>query len=260
MQPASLNIPLAPGKKFYFLSDLHLGAPDYEKSRERERKLVRFLDAVELNAQAIFLVGDVFDFWFEYKHVVPKGFLRILSKLARLKDKGIDIYIFPGNHDLWLDNYLEHEIGAVIFKDKAELSSESKSILLAHGDGLGPGDIKYKFLKKIFSNRFCRWLFKWLHPDLGVRIAKCWSRHSFTDPAVEVFHGEDREWLIHYCKKKLDEKHYDYFLMGHRHLPMDIQLNDRSRYINLGDWILNCNYAEFDGEQIRLVKFEESDD
>jgi UDP-2,3-diacylglucosamine hydrolase len=252
-----LNISILPGKKIYFLSDLHLGAPDYERSRERENKLIRFLVSIEDNAQAIFFIGDVFDFWFEYRHVVPKGFIRFLSKLADLKEKGIDIYIFTGNHDLWLGDYLEKEIGAKIFYEKQHVISGDKSILVAHGDGLGPGDTKYKILKKIFSNRFCQWLFRWLHPDVGMKIAQMWSRHSFTDPAIEVFHGEDKEWLVQYSKKKLEEKEYDYFLMGHRHLPMEIQLSEKSTYLNLGDWILNCNYAEFDGHTMRLIKFDE---
>lgn len=250
-----LNLPSS--KKLYFLSDLHLGAPDHAKSLEREYKLICFLESIEHDAQAVFLVGDIFDFWFEYNHVVPKYFIRFLSKLIQLKDKGIDIYIFTGNHDLWMNDYLINEVGAQVFHEKIELQCNNKNILIAHGDGLGPGDTKYKILKKIFTNPICQWLFRWLHPDIGIKIAQWWSRHSFTDPAIEVFHGEDKEWLIQYCKKKLTEKHYDYFIMGHRHLPMEIDLNEKSVYINLGDWIVNCNYAEFDGHKMNLKKFDE---
>jgi UDP-2,3-diacylglucosamine hydrolase len=252
----SYTISLDPGKKLYFLSDLHLGAPDIKSSKEREQKLLRFLDSIRQDAQAIFLVGDIFDFWFEYETVVPKGFVRFLARLTQLKEQGIDIFIFKGNHDLWLRDYLEKELGAVVFNDKVALSCAGKEMLIAHGDGLGPGDIKYKILKKIFTNRFCQWLFRWLHPDIGVAIAQLWSRNNYTDPATEVFHGEDREWLIQYCSRKLKETYYDFFLMGHRHLPMDIPLTPHSRYINLGDWIFNCNYAEFDGNEMRLIKFQ----
>lgn len=235
---------------------MHLGAPNFEASLLREKKIISFLDCIKHDAQAVYLVGDVFDFWFEYKHAVPKGFVRFLAKLAELKSKGIDINIFTGNHDLWLKDYLQQEIGATIFHDKIELRSNDKNILVAHGDGLGPGDKKYKFLKKIFTNPICQWLFRWLHPDIGIKIAQLWSRHAFTDPSIEVFHGEEKEWLIQYCRKKLTEKNYNYFVMGHRHLPMKIDLTGNSTYINLGDWIVNCNYAIFDGEKMELIKYD----
>ncbi len=251
-----MEISIQSNKKLYFLSDLHLGAPTPEASMLREQKLLSFFNFIEQDAQAVFLVGDTFDFWFEYQQVVPKGFVRFLSKLATLREKGIAVYIFSGNHDLWLQDYLEKEIGAVIFHDKIALNVANTSVLLAHGDGLGPGDLKYKILKKIFTNRLCRWLFRWLHPDIGIKIAQIWSRHSFTDPSIEVFHGEDKEWLIQYCKRKLQQQHYDYFIMGHRHLPMEIPLNGNSTYINLGDWIVNSHYAVYDGQSFTLKKFE----
>ncbi len=250
-----LELNLQSNKKLYFISDLHLGAPDYSKSLMREQKVVRFLQSIEQDAQAVFLVGDTFDFWFEYQHVVPKYFIRFFAQLIALKEKGIEIFVFTGNHDLWLQDYLQQEIGATIFHDKIGLQSNGKNILLAHGDGLGPNDRKYKILKKIFTNPICQWLFRWLHPDIGIEIAQLWSRHSYTDPGIEVFHGEDKEWLIQYCKKKLTEKHYDYFIMGHRHLPMEIKLNDKSVYINLGDWIINNNYAVFDGNKMQLNQY-----
>ncbi|HRH56292.1 MAG TPA: UDP-2,3-diacylglucosamine diphosphatase [Chitinophagales bacterium] len=251
-----LELNLQPNKKIYFISDMHLGAPNYSKSLEREQKLIRFLRFAEQDAQAIFLVGDTFDFWFEYQQVVPKGFVRFFAKLIDLKEKGIELFVFTGNHDLWLRDYLQQEVGAQIFHDKVELQSGNRIILVAHGDGLGPKDKKYKILKKIFTNPICQWLFRWLHPDIGIKIAQLWSRHSYTDPSIEVFHGEDKEWLIQYCKRKLTEKQYDYFVMGHRHLPMEIKLNDKSVYINLGDWIVNSNYAVFDGNEMKLYKFE----
>ncbi len=260
-----LELNLQPNKKIYFISDLHLGAPSFDASLLREKKIISFLDSIKHDAQAVFLVGDTFDFWFEYKHAVPKGFVRFLAKLAELKSKGIDINIFTGNHDLWINDYLQQEIGAIIFHDKIELQCNfplgingencTTNILVAHGDGLGPGDKKYKILKKIFTNPICQWLFRWLHPDIGIKIAQLWSRHSFKDPSIEVFHGEENEWLIQYCRQKLKEKNYNYFVMGHRHLPMEIDLTENSTYINLGDWIVNCNYAVFNGNKISLIKF-----
>jgi len=259
----SLTLQISTSKKIYFLSDLHLGAPDYENSLARERKVIRFLQSIEHDAQAVFFVGDTFDFWFEYQHVVPKYFVRFFATLIQLKEKGIDIYLFTGNHDLWLKDYLQQEIGVTIFQDKIELNinnpnrdKAATSILVAHGDGLGPNDSKYKILKKIFTNSICQWLFRWLHPDIGTKIAKWWSRHSFTDPRIEVFKGEEKEWLIQYCKRKLLKKQYNYFVMGHRHLPMEIKLSDESTYINLGDWIVNHQYAVFDGNAMRLNTFE----
>lgn len=257
----SLTIHIIPNKRIYFISDLHLGAPNYERSLEREKKVIDFLNSIQTDAQALFLVGDTFDFWFEYQQVIPKYFIRFFSKLIELKEKGIEIFVFTGNHDLWLKDYLSKEIGVQIYHDKTEIqfittNGNSKSFLVAHGDGLGPGDTKYKLLKKIFTNPICKWLFRWLHPDIGIKIAQLWSRHSFTDPNIEVFHGEENEWLIQYCKQKLTTNNYNYFIMGHRHLPMKIDLSENSTYINLGDWIVNCNYAVFDGNEIKLVKYE----
>ena len=253
----NLDSTLLPGKKVYFISDLHLGAPDSSSSQEREKKLIQFLSSVEIDMQTLFLVGDVFDFWFEYKTAVPKGFVRFLAKLAQLCERGIDIHVLVGNHDLWMRDYLEHEVGVKVYHDKVVWNTSGTSFLLAHGDGLGAGDTKYKILKKIFTNKLCQWLFRWLHPDIGIKIAQLWSRHTYTDPAIEIFHGEEKEWLIQYCKRKLTEQHFDYFVMGHRHLPMEIPLSEKSTYINLGDWIINCNYAVYDGEQLKLKKYED---
>lgn len=254
MQTLPINI--TSNKRIYFISDLHLGAPNYISSLEREKKVIAFLDTIQQDAQALFLVGDTFDFWFEYQHVIPKYFVRFFAKLIELKEKGIDIYIFTGNHDLWLSDYLQQEIGVQIFHKKIEIQIGTKNMLVAHGDGLGPGDTKYKLLKRIFTNPICQWLFRWLHPDIGIKIAQTWSRHSFTDPKLEVFKGEEKEWLIQYCKQKLNEQHFDFFIMGHRHLPMEIKLNEQSTYFNLGDWIVNCHYAVFDGNEMQLIKFE----
>ncbi|MEO7961254.1 MAG: UDP-2,3-diacylglucosamine diphosphatase [Ginsengibacter sp.] len=249
---------ISPGKKIFFLSDFHLGAPDYESSLEREKRIVRFLNTIQNDASHIFLVGDMFDFWFEYKKVVPKGFVRILGKLAEMTDSGIVIKFFVGNHDMWMNGYFQKELGIEVFFEPAEFQFNKKLFYIAHGDGLGPGDHRYKFIKKIFRNRFSQWLFGFLHPHTGIGLANYMSRKSraATGKADEEYFGEDKEWLIIFSKQMLNKKHYDYFIYGHRHLPMDISLNESSRYLNLGDWIKYFSYAEFDGENIALKYYE----
>lgn len=247
-----MNIP--EGKKVYFSSDNHLGAPTQSESRPREIRFVKWLDSIKEDAAAIFLLGDLFDFWFEYKHVVPKGFVRVLGKLAEIKDSGIPVYFFVGNHDLWMKDYFEEELNIPVFHQPKEFTFNNKSFLVGHGDGLGPGDHGYKKMKKVFTNPFSKWLYRWLHPDLGVPLAQYFSVKNKAISGVEdqEFLGEDGEWLIQYCRRKLETKHYDYFIFGHRHLPLEINLNGKSTYINTGDWISHYTYAEFDGEKTGL--------
>ena len=242
--------------KIYFASDFHLGIPDYTKSRERELLIVKWLDEISKDAKQIYLLGDLFDFWFEYKHTIPKGYVRFLGKLAQLVDSGIEIIVFTGNHDMWMFGYLEKEIGIKIIREPIDVQIGSKKFHLAHGDGLGPGDKAYKFIKKIFSNNFCKWLFARIHPNLGISIANYWSKKSRAkENSPEKFMGEDKEWLIAYCKDKLTKKHYDYFIFGHRHFPIEYSLVENSKYINLGDWLHHYTYAVFDGEKLALNKF-----
>ncbi|MDW5289558.1 UDP-2,3-diacylglucosamine diphosphatase [Formosa sp. PL04] len=248
------------GKKIYFSSDNHLGAPTPEDSLPREKKFVAWLDEVKHDAAAIFLLGDLFDFWFEYKTVVPKGFVRTLGKLAEIRDSGIPIYFFVGNHDLWMDDYFEKELNIPVYHKPKEFTFNNKTFLIGHGDGLGPGDKGYKRMKKVFTNPFFQWLFRWLHPDIGVRIAQYMSVKNklISGDDDAKFLGEDSEWLVQYCKRKLETKHYDYFVFGHRHLPMEIKLNDTAKYINLGDWIGYYTYGEFDGNHFELKKIEDN--
>jgi UDP-2,3-diacylglucosamine hydrolase len=164
--------------KIYFASDLHLGVPNKEKSLEREKRFVKWLDEIKSDASAIYLVGDVFDFWFEYKKAVPKGYVRLLGKLAEISDSGIDIHFFTGNHDMWVFDYLEKEINLKIYRKPQEITINGKSFFIGHGDGLGPHDKGYKFIKKIFSNKLCQWLFARVHPNLGISIAEYWSQKS----------------------------------------------------------------------------------
>jgi UDP-2,3-diacylglucosamine hydrolase len=249
---------LAAGKKIYFLSDFHLGAPNDIESRKREDRLVNFLNHAKQDAAAFFIVGDIFDFWFEYKTVVPKGFVRILGCLAQISDAGIPIHIFTGNHDLWMNDYLTKELNAKVYFEPHAFTLGNKKFYIGHGDGLGPGDYGYKRLKKIFTNPFCQWLFRWLHPDAGIQLANYFSAKSRakTGSADEVFLGEDNEWLIVYTKQMAKEMDVDYFVFGHRHYAIDFAINERTKYINLGDWIRLNTYGVFDGAQLQLLKWE----
>jgi len=248
---------LQTGKKIYFASDFHLGVPSYEKSLAREKLIVKWLDEIKKDAQEIYLMGDLFDFWFEYKHAAPKGFIRILGKIAELTDSGIPITIFTGNHDMWMFDYLPKEIGVTIYREPIEKEYNGKKFFLGHGDGLGPGDNGYKFIKKVFANKFCQWLFARIHPNFGIGMANYWSRKSrlSNGPEDEKFTGEENEWLVVYAKEVLQKKHFDYFIFGHRHLPLDIKLSDNSRYINLGEWVNYNTYAVFDGNTLELKKY-----
>lgn len=248
------------GKKIYFASDNHLGAPTVKESLIREKKFVNWLDTVSQDAEAIFLLGDLFDFWFEYKTVVPKGFTRTLGKLAELTDSGIPIYYFVGNHDLWMQGYFEEELNIPVYHQPKEFTFNDKTFFIGHGDGLGPGDKGYKRMKKLFTNPVAKWFFRWLHPDLGVRVAQYLSVKNKLISGDEdiTFLGEDKEWLVQYAKRKLEEKPRDYFVFGHRHLPLEIPLGDNSHYINLGDWIHYYTYAVFDGNSLKLKTFENS--
>ena len=246
-------------KKIYFASDQHLGAPTAKESFVREQKFVRWLDIVKKDAEAIFLLGDLFDFWFEYKTVVPKGFVRVLGKLAEIKDSGIPIYFFVGNHDLWMNGYFEKELNIPVYHKPKEFTFNNKTFLIGHGDGLGPGDKGYKRMKKVFTNPFSKWLFRWLHPDIGIKLAQYLSVKNRLISGEEdvTFLGEEKEWLVQYAKKKLQEKYYDYFLFGHRHLPMEIKVGENSKYINTGDWITHFTYAVFDSQELSLHTFKD---
>ncbi|HAP94499.1 UDP-2,3-diacylglucosamine diphosphatase [Epilithonimonas hominis] len=254
-----MQIDLQSGKKIYFASDQHFGVPDLQQSRIREEKFIRWLDSIRKDAQVLFLMGDLFDFWHEWKYVVPKGYIRVLGKIAELKDCGIDIYFFVGNHDLWMKNYFEVELGIPVFFEKKYYEINCKQFLLAHGDGLGPGDKGYKRMKKLFTNPFAQWAFRWLHPDIAMKIANYMSQKNKMISGVEdqKFLGEDKEFLILYSKEKLKTEKIDYFVYGHRHLPMVLDLLKGAKYINLGDWISYFTYGVFDGEQFDLKKFED---
>lgn len=253
----AMNIKIPNNKKVYFASDQHLGAPTAEASFSREQKFVAWLNEVKEDAAAIFLLGDLFDFWFEYKTVVPKGFVRVLGKLAEIKDSGIPIYFFVGNHDLWMQDYFEKELNIPVFHQPQEFTFNNTTLLIGHGDGLGPGDIGYKRMRKIFTFPLFKWLFRWLHPDIGIKIGQYLSvkNKMISGDEDAVFLGEENEWLAQYCHRKLQNKHYDYFVFGHRHLPLNILLQENATYVNLGDWIQYFTYGVFENGTLHLKKY-----
>jgi UDP-2,3-diacylglucosamine hydrolase len=253
-----LAIDLELQKKIYFASDFHLGVPNYEASLAREKKIIRWLENVTQDAQEIWLLGDLFDFWFDYKKVVPRGFVRLLGTMAKIVDEGTPIVLFAGNHDMWFFDYMQKEIGVLLYREPVVREWNKKRFLIGHGDGLGPGDHGYKFVKKVFANPVCQWLFRWIHPDIGIGIANFFSGKSraSTGEYDKSFLGRENEWLVQYCEKQLEKDYFDYFIFGHRHLPLDIKIGEASRYINLGEWIHYFTYAVFDGQDLITKAFE----
>jgi UDP-2,3-diacylglucosamine hydrolase len=245
------------GKKIYFASDFHLGVPVGKSSSEREKRIIDWLNHIREDAFEIYLVGDIFDFWFEYKHAIPKGFVRIQGKIAELVDSGIPVYFFTGNHDMWMFDYFEKELGVKIYREPIYRVYNDKKFVIGHGDGLGPGDRGYKFIKKVFAARWSQWLFARLHPNFGIALANYFSRKSrvATGDSDSRFLGEEKEWLVQYCKEQEAIEAQDYYIFGHRHLPMTIQINERATYINLGEWINYNTYAVFDGFETKLLEW-----
>ena len=248
---------LPPNKKVYFLSDFHLGVPDAASSLQREKLIVQFLDSIKGDAHTIFLVGDMFDFWFEYRKVVPKGFVRLLGKLAELSDAGLQLHFFVGNHDMWMSNYFQKELNIPVYFQPKVFEINNHSFYIGHGDGLGPGDQGYKMMKRVFRNPACQWLFGILPPVVGMGLANYFSgksRGEVTHPE-EKFLGEEKEWLLIYSKEVLKKEKHEFFVFGHRHLPIDYRLSTESRYINLGEWMNFQTYAVFDGKEMQLKSF-----
>ncbi|SFC59467.1 UDP-2,3-diacylglucosamine hydrolase [Flexibacter flexilis DSM 6793] len=251
---------LPEGKKIFFASDFHLGSPTHEKSRRREDRIVRWLDWAAPQAAAIVLVGDIFDFWFEYKHVIPKGFIRFQGKLAQLTDAGIPVYVFTGNHDMWLFDYFPKELNIPVFRAPQTWQVGDKKLYVGHGDGLGSGDYTYKLLKIAFDSKVCQWLFSWIHPNVGMGIADAWSKssrsHNDKKGTDEHFLGEG-EWLWQYCRDFHLQNPHDYYIFGHRHLALQLPVSQHAQYINLGEWFNTYSFGKFDGKQMNLYTFSE---
>ena len=240
--------------KIYFASDFHLGIPNIEESHNREKRIVSWLTKIEKDAKTIYLVGDIFDFWFEYKKVVPKGFVRLLGKLATLTDNGTSIHLLVGNHDLWAKDYLEKEVGIIIHHKSIIIEEQSKKIFISHGDGLGKGDIQYKLIKKIFTSKLCQWAFSRLHPNLALSLAHKWSNNSRKKHNTP-FIAKEKEILFGYCIKNQKLKPVDYYIFGHRHTPIELEVDQQAKYINLGDWLTHNTYAVLKEGVIQLKKY-----
>ena len=242
-------------KKVYFISDVHLGLPNHAKSLERERKLVSWLDQIMPKTEALYLLGDIFDFWYEYKHVVPKGYVRFLAKIAEFTDQGIPVYFFTGNHDVWAYDYFETEIGMQIIRKPTTVEISGKKFHLAHGDGLGPSDVGFKLLKWLFTNKLAQFMFSRVHPNFALWLGNSWSRKKRYGDDVDKlkFVNADDEWLVSYAKDYLKTEKIDFFLFGHRHVAVHLKIGD-AQFINLGDWIHNFTYAVFDGTTLELKR------
>jgi UDP-2,3-diacylglucosamine hydrolase len=245
-------------KKIYFASDAHLGAPTIPDHRAHEQQLVDWLDTIKDDAREVYLMGDIFDFWFEYRHVIPRGHTRFLGKLCELTDNGIAVHFFTGNHDIWVFDYLPDETGVIVHKKPYCPTIDGKRFFLAHGDGLTQYEKSYKRLKALFTNRFAQKLFRWLHPDMGIALARYWSRKSRENNQTSksaTFQGEENEWLVTFAKEKLKSEHFDFFIFGHRHVALDLPLGENSRILYLGDWITHFSYGLWDGEKLTLNYF-----
>jgi UDP-2,3-diacylglucosamine hydrolase len=244
-------------KKIYFASDQHFGAPTKELSKPREARFLQWLQHIENDCEVLFLLGDLFDFWFEYKTVVPKGYVRILGQLARMRDNGITIHFFVGNHDLWMQDYFTDELQIPVYHEPQIFELHGKKLFIGHGDGLGPGDYGYKRMKKVFVHPFSKWLYRWLHPDIGVKLAQYLSvKNKLISGDDDVkFLGKESEWLYLYAQRKYAQNPCDYFVFGHRHLPLEIPLNEQATYVNLGDWVHYFTYGVMENGILRLEKW-----
>lgn len=269
--------------KIYFLSDAHLGSAwhkrnykkeeilalpsvkisdrvqDYSREHDIERKLCRWFDYVKTDAKAIYLLGDIFDYWFEYKYVVPRGYTRFLGKISELTDMGIEIHFFIGNHDIWITDYFQEECGMILHTDPLVKDYNGMKFFLAHGDGLGDNSLSFKILRNIFHNKLCRKLYAGIHPRWTMSLARSWSNHSRLSGGTPPYKGENKEHLVLFAKEHLKvAPNINYFVFGHRHIMLDLMLNTSSRIIILGDWIQYFSYGVFDGETFSLEIFEDS--
>lgn len=247
--------------KIYFASDAHLGSDVFEDPLLTEKRFVRWLDSIKQDAKALYLLGDVFDFWFEYKYVVPRGFTRFLGKIAEMSDLGVEIHFFIGNHDIWIFDYLTKETGAIIHKEPYITEIEGKKFFLAHGDGLGDRSKSFKLIRFLFHNRLCQILFASVHPRWGIGFAHLWSRHSRREGLKEPagYFGEEKEHLVLFSKEYLKkDPSIDYFIFGHRHILLDLMLSKKSRILIIGDWIQYYSYAVFDGKEMSLEMYEQA--
>lgn len=250
-------------KNIYFLSDAHLGSWALDHRRMQERRLVRFLDSIKEKASAVYLLGDMFDFWHEYRYVVPAGYTRFLGKLSELTDMGVEVHYFTGNHDIWTYGYLESECGVTLHRKPITVDLYGKIFYLAHGDGLGDRDPGFKFLRSVFHSKLCQCLFAAIHPRWAMWLGQTWAKHSRlkrVDGKEPPYQGEDKEKLIRYTKRYIQyHSNVDYFIYGHRHVEVDVQLTRKARVLILGDWISQFSYAVWDGEHLLMSEYVEGE-
>ncbi|MFT4686897.1 MAG: UDP-2,3-diacylglucosamine hydrolase [Neolewinella sp.] len=244
----------------YFASDFHLGVSARVSSREREDRIVAWLDDCwKKDAEAFYLVGDLFEFWFEWAEVVPRGYVRFFGKLAEIVDAGVPVHVFTGNHDMWFGDYLQQEIGIVMHRRPIRVELLGHQLLIGHGDGLGPGDYSYKRLKRLFEAKWARWLYTRLHPNIAMRLAFFFSGKSrSSQPPETKFLGPEQEWLVAYSERKLAlDPDLNLLIFGHRHLPIDFELSDgQARYLNLGEWLYYQSYVRMDEREVKLCYWE----
>ncbi|MBT3385078.1 MAG: UDP-2,3-diacylglucosamine diphosphatase [Prolixibacteraceae bacterium] len=242
-------------KKIYFVSDVHLGAQALKNNHERELLFVKWLDEIKNDVTELYLLGDIFDFWFEYKKVVPRGFIRVLGKIAEIADRGIPVHFFTGNHDLWVFDYLPKELGVILHTQELITEISGKKFFLAHGDGFDPEDKGYNLLKKIFTNKKLQWLFSRLHPNFAFYLAHEWSKSSrLSKIKIEEKFKVKNEGMYKFAESFLKKEQIDYFIFGHRHQMVDVEINRDTKFILLGDWISNFSYGVFDGEKFELKR------
>ncbi|HOK38084.1 MAG: UDP-2,3-diacylglucosamine diphosphatase [Bacteroidales bacterium] len=242
-------------KKIYIVSDAHLGIGSKFSSEFRENLLIKWLDEIKCDAEEIIFAGDIFDFWFEYKYLVPKGFFKFFTKVRELSDRGIKISFFKGNHDMWTFGYLKEVMNAEIIDNYKIFERNGKKFFIAHGDGLGPYDIKYNFLKMIFRSTFFQCLFRFVHPSISFRIATVWSSNSRKYHKFPKVVDYEKEWLVKYARRMLRKQHIDFFIFGHRHIPFQYKLSENSLFTNIGDWLFNFSYVVIDDKNVELKKF-----
>jgi UDP-2,3-diacylglucosamine hydrolase len=250
-------------KKVYFLSDAHLGSRAIPHGRTQERRLVNFLDSIKNKASAVYLLGDMFDFWYEFKMVVPKGYTRFLGKISELTDLGVEVHFFIGNHDIWVGDYLSKECGMIIHREPYTCEIYGKIFFMAHGDGLGDTDRKFKFLRAMFHSKFLQFMFSTIHPRWSVDLGLTWAKHSRLkreNGKEPPYMGEDKEYLVRYSKEYLKtHPNINYFIYGHRHIELNLMISHAAQILILGDWITQFTYAEFDGDQLQLNNYIEGE-
>lgn len=243
--------------KTYFISDLHLGA-QYLDTRQCEQRVIRWLDTIKHDAARLILVGDILDYWFEYRHVVPRGYVRFLGKLAELSDSGVEIHWFTGNHDIWIFDYLPTEIGVIVHRTHTTMDIDGHTFFIAHGDDVGERKRSFRFIQWLFRNKVAQWCYSWVHPDLTMKLAHSWSsssRKKNEKEKYERFRGEEKEPLVKFAKEYVKEHDVEYLIFGHRHILLDLMISRQNRVIILGDWIKNFSYAVFDGERLTVDIF-----